>query len=137
MCTFQRIFLPIRLSHYADNVVILAKNLKVVNSLCLLLIAFKYLGVYLGEEGTRDKNWSGVLEMVEGRVRRWSWLLSHMSYRRHTIIVHNVVVSALWHRLSCLEPPSGLLAKIQAINIDLFGDKYHWIPQSALYLSKE
>ncbi|CDQ83100.1 unnamed protein product [Oncorhynchus mykiss] len=36
-----------------------------------------------------------------------------------------------------LEPLSGLLAKIQAIIVDLWGDKYHWVPQSVLYLSKE
>lgn len=54
-----------------------------------------------------------------------------------TIIVNNVVTSALWHRLSCLEPRSGLLAKIQAIIVDLFWDKYHWVQQSVLYLSKE
>ena len=167
---------PIRLSAYADDVVVLVKNQAEVDSLslmvdrfrgissakvnweksCALQIGewsggimalpgglewckggFKYLGVYLGDEGTMEKNWSGVVEMVEGRMRRWRWLLSRMSYRGRTIIVNNVIASALWHRLSVLEPPSGLLAKIQAIIVDFFWDKYHWVPQSVLYLSKE
>ena len=57
--------------------------------------------------------------------------------RGRTIIVSNEVASALWHRLSCIETLSGLLAEIQAIIVDLFWDKYHWVLQSVLYLSKE
>ena len=49
-----------------------------------------------------EKHWNGVVDMVEGRMRRWHWLLSRMSYRGQSIIVNNVVASALRHRFSCL-----------------------------------
>ena len=57
--------------------------------------------------------------------------------RGRTTIVNNVVTSALCHRLSGFKPPPGLLANLQAIIVDLFWDKYHWVPQSVLHLSKE
>ena len=41
----------------------------------------KYLGVYLGDYQTVEKNWEGVVEKVEGRLAKWRWLLPQMSYR--------------------------------------------------------
>ena len=43
----------------------------------------------------------------------------------------------LWHRLTCVDPPPDLLPKVQAILVDAFWDKLHWLPQSLLYLLKE
>ncbi len=50
---------------------------------------------------------------------------------------NNLVASLLWHRLACIDPPAKLLAEIQAVFVDFFWDKLHWIPQSILYLPKE
>ncbi len=47
------------------------------------------------------------------------------------------MASTFWHRLACTEPPSGLLAKLQALIVDFFWTKFHWVPQSVLYLPKE
>ena len=60
-----------------------------------------------------------------------------LSFRGHTIIANNLVAPVLWHRLSVLDPPAGLLVRIQGIILDFFWDKLHWIPQEVLYLSKE
>lgn len=98
---------------------------------------FKYLGVYLGDEDTVQKNWEGVIEKIKGRLDRWKWLKSAMSYRGRTIIINNLVASFLWHRLSCVDPPTYLLAKIQSILIEFFWDKLHWVIQNILYLPKE
>ncbi len=36
-----------------------------------------------------------------------------------------------------IDPPAKLMAEIQAVVVDFFWDKLHWIPQSILYLPKE
>ncbi len=36
-----------------------------------------------------------------------------------------------------MDPPTGLLPKLQSILVNFFWDKQHWIPQSVLYLPKE
>ncbi|KAK3565577.1 hypothetical protein QTP86_012694, partial [Hemibagrus guttatus] len=40
-------------------------------------------------------------------------------------------------RLACIDPPPKLLADLQAMMLDFFWDKLHWLPQSILYLPKE
>lgn len=60
-----------------------------------------------------------------------------MSYKGRILIGNNLVASALWHRLACIDPPADVLAKIQSILIDFFWDKLHWVKKSVLYLSKE
>ena len=97
----------------------------------------KYLGVHLGDESMSKKNWEGVVERMQGTFNKWRWLLPRMSFRGRTIIANNLVAPVLWHRLNVLDPPDGLLARIQGIILDLFWDKLHWIPQDVLYLSKE
>ncbi len=51
-------------------------------------------------------------ENVEGRSERWKWLLPKMSFRGRALIINNLVASSLWHRLSVLEPPFGILDKL-------------------------
>ena len=42
------------------------------------------------------------------------------------IIINNLVASSLWHRLAVLEPPAGLLGKLQSIIVDFFlGQVYY------------
>ncbi len=83
-----------------------------------------------------SKNWEGVLEKVKGRLQKWKWLLPKMSFRGRVIIINNLVASVLWHRLACVDPPNGLLSKIQAILVDFFWSTFHWIPQSVLFLPR-
>ena len=97
----------------------------------------KYLGVHLGDDSAEKRNWEGVEEKMEGRLGRWRWLLPRMSYRGRAIIINNLVASSLWHRLAVLEPPAGLLGRLQSIIVDFFWDKLHWVSQSILFLPKE
>ena len=78
-----------------------------------------------------------MLEKVEGKLAKWRWLLPHMSYRGRVLIINNLVASTLWHRLKCLEPPAGLLQKVQTVILNFFWDKLHWVPQCVLYLPKK
>ena len=98
---------------------------------------FRYLGVFLGDETNKNKNWDNVLEHVKGRLEKWRWLLPKMSYRGRTLIANNLVSSSLWHRLACVDPPVSLLSKIQSVLVDFIWDKLHWVPQSVLFLYKE
>jgi len=43
-----------------------------------------------------------------------------MSYKGHILIINNLIASALWHRLACIDPPVEVLTKIQSILIDFF-----------------
>lgn len=97
----------------------------------------KYLGVYLGNNYMLQRNWEGVLKKVKGKFEKWKWLLPKMSFRGRVIVINNLVTSMLWHRLICVDPPNGLLAKLQAIIVDFFWNGYHWIAQSILFLPRE
>ncbi|KAI3359137.1 hypothetical protein L3Q82_002592 [Scortum barcoo] len=97
----------------------------------------KYLGVFLGNEMFVKKNWENVLEKVKGRLEKWKWLVPKMSYRGRVLILNNLISTALWHRLACVDPPVSLLSRIQAVLVDFFWDRLHWVPQSILFLPKE
>ena len=58
------------------------------------------------------------MEKVEGRVAKWMWLLSH---RRRVLVINKLIASTLWHRLKCMEPPAGLLQKVQSIMVIFMG----------------
>ncbi|TWW68287.1 hypothetical protein D4764_19G0000850 [Takifugu flavidus] len=57
--------------------------------------------------------------------------------RGRTLVLNNLVASVLWHRLSCMEPPSGLLAQLQTRVLAFFWDGMHWVQQGVLYLPRE
>ena len=97
----------------------------------------KYLGVFVGSKDYMKKNWENTLEIVEGRVRKWRWIFPKLSYKGRVLVLNNLVSSMLWHRLTCVDPPPDLLPKVQAILVNAFWDKLHWLPQSILYLQKE
>lgn len=97
---------------------------------------FKDLGGLLGIGSVVQKNWENVLEKIQGRLRKWKWILPQMSFKGRMLVV-NLVASVLWRRLFCIDPPLSLLAGIQAKRIDFCWDKIHWLPQSLLFLSKE
>lgn len=48
-----------------------------------------------------------------------------------------LIASLFWHRLACVDPSSQFLSEVQAILMNFFWDKLHWVPQSNLYLPKE
>ena len=98
---------------------------------------FKYLGVFLGSEVVTRKNWEGVVDKVEAKLKKWKWLLPQMSYRGRVLVVNNLVASMLWHRLACMDPPSGLLVQLQTRIVDFFWDGLHWVPQGVLFLPRE
>lgn len=97
----------------------------------------KYLGVYLGDAITQQKNWDGVVERMVGRLAKWKWIHSQLSFRGRVLIVNNLVSSILWHKLFCVDPPVGLLSQLQRIFVDFFWDRLHWIPQGVLFLPKD
>lgn len=76
----------------------------------------------MGDEKIMQRNWENVLENVEGRLERWKWILPKMYFRGRALIINNLVASSLWHRLSVLEPPEGVLGKIQVKMIHFFWD---------------
>ncbi|KAJ4935377.1 hypothetical protein JOQ06_016913 [Pogonophryne albipinna] len=43
----------------------------------------------------------------------------------------------LAHRLEWTDPPVNLLSRVQALMVDFFWDRMHWVPQSVLFLPKE
>ncbi len=98
---------------------------------------FKYLGVYLGDDMTVKKNFEGVEEKIVGRLNKWKFLLSNMSYRGRVLIINNLAASTLWHWLTCIDPPLLLIKKVQSILVNFFWDNLHWVPQSVLFLSKD
>lgn len=97
----------------------------------------KYLGVYLGDESVQQKNWDGIIEKMEGRLKKWKWIHSQLSFRGRVLILNNLIASNMWHKLSCVEPPTGLLSRLQTILVDFFWDRLHWVPQSVLFLPVE
>ncbi len=74
-------------------------------------------------------NVEGAFEKVKGRLDKWNLLVPKMSYKGRLLIIHNLVASTLWHRLSCIDPPVDRLFKIQSCLVDLFWDKLHWVPK--------
>jgi len=52
---------------------------------------FKYLGVYLGDLNTQQKNWEGVIEKIEGKLKKWKWIHSQLSFRGRVLIINNLV----------------------------------------------
>ncbi len=86
---------------------------------------------------TQWKNWEGVVEKIQGRLEKWKWLLSKMSSRGRILVINNLIASSLWHKLACIDPPPQLLGKIQAILVDFFWDRLHWVQQSILFLPRE
>ena len=59
--------------------------------------------------------------------------------REKTLVgqLNNLVAPTLWHRLAGMEPPKGLLGRLQAVNVDSFWDSLHWVPKGILFLPKE
>ncbi|XDV25251.1 hypothetical protein PO909_029197 [Leuciscus waleckii] len=95
---------------------------------------FKYLGVFLGTDEYRNKNWEGLVEKVCARLSHWKWLLPQLSYRGRILVCNNLVASSLWHKMMILEPPEDLVRRIQRCLVDFFWSGQHWLKAPVLYL---
>lgn len=98
---------------------------------------FKYLGVFIGTEQYRQKNWEGHVEKLCARVSRWNWVLPQLSYRGRVLVCNNLVASLLWHKMMILEPPEDLVRKIQKWLVDFFWSGQHWLKAAVLYLLRQ
>lgn len=78
-----------------------------------------------------------LLRKVVEKLKKWRWLHSEMSYRGRGLAINNLEASLLWHQLACLEPPPGLLFRIQAKLVNSFWNGYYWVPQSVLFSSRD
>ncbi|TWW53858.1 Transposon TX1 uncharacterized 149 kDa protein ORF 2 [Takifugu flavidus] len=94
----------------------------------------KVLGVFLGTETFEKKNWEGAVEQVCTRLSKWKWLLPQLSYRGRVLIANNLVASTLWHRLTVLPSPAGLIERVQKLIVDFFWSGQHWLRSAVLYL---
>ena len=92
----------------------------------------KVLGVHLGSEGFQRQNWEGVREKVEAKLSKWKWLLHYLSNRGRVLIVNNLVVWSLWHRLIVVVPPPGLVEDVQRRLVTFFWSGQHWLRAPAL-----
>ena len=61
--------------------------------------------IYLGSKGWVRKNWEGVSQVVESRMKKWRCLLSQVSYRGRVLIINNLAASSLCQKRSTLNPP--------------------------------
>ncbi len=92
----------------------------------------KILGVFLGKESYRQKNWEGMLEKVSAKLSRWNWLLPELSYRGRVLVINNLAASMLWHKLNVLEPPNEMIKVLQRRFVNFFWSGQHWLPGSVL-----
>lgn len=94
----------------------------------------KFLGVYLGKEEYRMKNWEGLVEGVLAKLSKWKWLLPQLSYRGRVLIANNLIASTLWHKLMVLDPPRNIIEDIQKNLVKFFWSGQHWLKAAILYL---
>lgn len=136
----------IKLSAYVDNIVVMIKNQEEVNTLQVILNEFGQLSSakvnWCKSEAIVGGKWEGrclpkLPAGLEWKKSGFKYLWPKMSLRGHVTIINNLVASTFWHRLACIEPPNGLLSKLQTVIVDFFWTKLHWIPQSVLYLPRE
>lgn len=97
----------------------------------------KYLGVFLGDDLFQQKNWEGAVEKMTGGLKKWRWIHGQLSFRGRVLVINSLVASMLWHRLSCVDPPVGLLSRLQTRLVDFFWERLHWVLQSVLFLPRE
>ncbi len=95
---------------------------------------FKFLGVYLGKDEYRMKNWEGLVEGVLVKLSKWKWLLPQLSYRGRVLIANNLIASTLWHKLMVLDPPRNIIDEIQKSLVKFFWTGQHWLKAAVLYL---
>ncbi|TWW73395.1 Transposon TX1 uncharacterized 149 kDa protein ORF 2 [Takifugu flavidus] len=101
---------------YTDDIIIMVHSQEDIDILSNLTVLFNRLSA-------ARVNWHKSEALAVGRGR--------------TLVLNNLVASVLWHRLSCMEPPSGLLKQLQTRVLSFFWDDMHWVQQGVLYLPSE
>lgn len=62
-------------------------------------------------------------------------MCSKLSYRGRILVTNNLVASTMWHKITVLHPPAGLIEEIKEKTCDFFfWSGQHWIRAAALYL---
>lgn len=107
---------------------------KLPNNIQWGTLGLKYLGVYLGQEEYKKKNWEGLVEKVCARLSSWKWLLPQLSYRGRVLIANNLIASMLWHKMMVVDPPVILIQEIQKRLVNFFWSGQHWLRAAVLYL---
>ena len=64
----------------------------------------KFVGMFLGTDTYKMTTWKGLIDKICAGLSKWKWLLLPLSYRGRVLILNNLIASALWHRMSILEP---------------------------------
>lgn len=95
---------------------------------------FKCLGVYLGTETFKTKNWEGMVAKMCSRLSKWSWVLPQLSYRGRVLVTNNLAASALWHKMNVLDPPDDIIQELQKRLVDFFWTGQHWTKAAVLFL---
>lgn len=99
---------------------------------------FKNVGVHLGDVAVQQKNWDRITEnKMEGRIKKWDGCTPNYLSEWESINSKQFISVNVWRELYCVEPPSELLWRLQAILVDFFWDGLHWVPQSMLFLPVE
>ena len=84
------------------------------------------------------KNWEGVLEQINYRLKTWEGLLKSLSYKGRTLVINNLIATKLWHRITVLQPSNQVIMAIQRMLVNLFLSRYHWLqPEILCYPRKE
>ncbi len=60
-----------------------------------------------------QKHFEEIIEKVKGRLVKWKYLLPKMSYKGRVLIINNLIASALWHRLICVDLSRDLLPRVR------------------------
>ncbi len=94
----------------------------------------KCLGVYLGTETFKMKNWEGIVEKMCSRLSKWSWVLPQLSYRGRVLVTNNLAASALWHKMNVLDPPDDIVHELQRRLVKKFWTGQHWTKAAVLFL---
>lgn len=61
------------------------------------------------------------MEKVCIKLSKWKWLLPQLSYRGRILVTNNLVAPTLWHKITVLQPPVGLIEEIQRQLVNFFG----------------
>jgi len=94
----------------------------------------KILGICFGTQQYMTRNWDGVVEKILGRLKRWNWIQPQLSCRGRVLVINNLAASMLWHRLTVLDPPAGLLQLLQKHFVNFFWGGHHWVHSGILSL---
>ncbi|CAM5108801.1 unnamed protein product [Natator depressus] len=83
------------------------------------------------------ENWQGLEGRVAERLRRWTGLFWCLSLRGRALVLDQLVLPMLWHRLNTLVPAPGFLANLWTLVLEFFWPGLHWVSAGVLHLPLE